>query len=311
MARILSVNHLALSLQEDARGQAAAMQERGSPVRVAAIRVGDSPVAQCLLDERSRACQAAGVAFLCLTFPEDTPPGAVDARLSDLSRDKTVTGVAVLRGMRADFSYERAVRCLPVLKDVEAAHPVNLARVLVEPEPALLPPLCAALLAAFTTHEIDLYDLSVLVLGPARELGLPLTALLRARHAAVMLASPESPVWPRLLPLAEVVVAAGVERGRIQGAMISPGALLFDLGPPGPAAIAYWEGDPGGVQPTAGPGAFSADAMEKAGAVLPAGAILPLESACFLQNAILCAREAESSSLCVRKAEPTKRKGRK
>ncbi|GEM_PF-2634006 len=287
MGRILSVCELADAIAREAADQTRLLVERGVRPRVVAVRAGGSPTAAWMARRWSRACEASGITFTILEFPASASAADLATRLGDLGRDASVTGVCLLPDIQGDIDRGRAARSLPRAKDVEAVHPRNLARVLVEPESALAPSVCAAVLGSLITHEVDLYDVPVLVAGPVASLGLPLAASLAQRHAAVLLADSEGSGWQQLISQARVIVAAGLPQGAVDAPQIAEEAVLLDLGPPGPGA---------GQELGAGRGAFTAAATERAQAVLPAGAIDPLADAYFVHNAVVCAREQEADA---------------
>jgi 5,10-methylene-tetrahydrofolate dehydrogenase/methenyl tetrahydrofolate cyclohydrolase len=288
-ARLLAVEELAASVTREAGVQIAAIRERNRPVHVKAVLLGEDPGAGRRVAAWGAACREAGAGFEVLHRPAGDAAGLEEC-LERLGADAQVTGVLLAGGPDAEPLVGRARRWLPRGKDVLGEHPASLAEALADFTGAdCVPPLVTAVLAAFETNEIDLYDRLVLVVGPSRRVGLPLVAALAEKHANVALVSAAAEEPGALLPAAEVIlVAGGVPRGSLGAAGLRPGAVLLDLGPPAPG---------GAGQPAAGRGAFAPDALEAAGAVLPAGALEPMLKAAFLQNVALCARELESAGL--------------
>lgn len=286
--KLLSVKDLACGVMDDSATQIKGITEREGKVKVVALLVGDSPATTRFVAEKGAACQQAEIDFLARTFPNDASPSIIDERLSDLARDRSVKGVMVSVSYGVDVTVARAKKRLPAAKDILIEHPDNLSNVLIDPEESACPPLCAAVSATFITHEIDLYAKSVLIIGEKDLFGLPMAAILLRRNASVMICPTFDDVNHDFLVNCDIIICNGVPAGAIGRDDIKNGAILLDVGAPGPGSLTQDD--------LTGGGAFREDIEEKAGAILPAGAIRCLEKAFFVHNIVHFARLSEGES---------------
>ncbi|MFW5856711.1 MAG: tetrahydrofolate dehydrogenase/cyclohydrolase catalytic domain-containing protein [Planctomycetota bacterium] len=284
--QLLAVTDLAASVRREAIREIEAIRGRKHPVAVAAVLVGDCPLTTRLLADRGRACQEAEVDFVTHAFPVNANPAEVEARLADLSNDPQTTGLLLALAPEAGPGEARLTRAMAPQKDLAGEHPAWLADLLA-PDGQHRNPRLAAVLATLETHEIDLYDRAITVVGHATRLGWPLGAMLSHRHAAAITVVPPADTLPAgALVTADVLILHGVAPGVIGPDRVREGATVLDLSPSGPA---------GGDEPA--PSALHPDAAARAGRLLPAGGLAPLEEALFLRNVATAAREAEAAFL--------------
>ena len=132
---------------------------------------------------RSPNCPTVEPAFLALPVGIDDR----DERLTELSRDKSISGISLLRSGEATVSLIRAIQRLTPKKDIESIHPASIGHLFSDPETSeCMHPLTAAVMATLTTHEIEIYGSTILIQANPRMVGLPLIAALAARHATTM-----------------------------------------------------------------------------------------------------------------------------
>lgn len=285
-ARLLSIKDLASAVAEEAGQQARALAERGRPVSVVALQVGACPAAGRHVRDRAVLCEQAGISFELVEFGAEAGADTVAERLSDLSRNPQVTGVFVVLEAGARANRARLLEQLDARKDVEGEHPLSLARLIRDGADADgVHPMTAAVLAALDTHDIDVYDTTVLLMNHSLQTGMALTAALARRHCRPILCphGTDVPAWA--LGAADLIVSGGGQRGAVHAEQLKAQAVLLDLSAPGPGDKAVC---------VTGGGVFADDVVDKVSAILPAGRLQPLERALFLQNAVTCAREQEA-----------------
>ena len=122
---------------------------------IATLLVGEDLAAQVYQRRIDRHAQELGVYSRPELLPGDATLGQVVGKIAELDADPQVSGILVLRPLPAHLEEARVFSVLPVLKDVEAQHPVN-AGLLSLGMPRFVPSTPAA---AF--HMLDRYTASV------------------------------------------------------------------------------------------------------------------------------------------------------
>jgi methylenetetrahydrofolate dehydrogenase (NADP+)/methenyltetrahydrofolate cyclohydrolase len=207
---------------------------------VATLLIGDDLAAQVYQRRIDRHAGELGVYSRPELLPGDATLGQVVGKIAELDADPRVSGILVLRPLPAHLEEARVFSALPVLKDVEAQHPVN-AGLLSLGMPRFVPSTPAA---AF--HMLDRYSTSIgrdpeiaydgqdlVLVGRSNNVGKPAAILGLQRNATVISCHRHTFDAGRLsehtLAADILIVAVGVP-GLVTGEMVREGAIVIDIG---------------------------------------------------------------------------------
>ncbi len=207
---------------------------------IATLLVGDDLAAQVYQRRIDRHAGELGVYSRLEQLPGDATLGQVVGKIAELDADPQVSGLLVLRPLPAHLEEARVFSALPVLKDVEAQHPVN-AGLLSLGTPRFVPSTPAA---AF--HMLDRYSrsmgrdpsvaydgLDLVLVGRSNNVGKPAAILGLQRNATVISCHRHTSDAGRLrehtVGADILIVAVGVP-GLITGKMVREGAIVIDIG---------------------------------------------------------------------------------
>src|ERR1700761_9796392 len=207
---------------------------------IATLLVGDDLAAQVYQRRIDRHAGELGVYSRPEQLPTDATLGQVVGKIAELDADPEVSGILVLRPLPAHLEEARVFSVLPVLKDVEAQHPVN-AGLLSLGMPRFVPSTPAA---AF--HMLDRYTASVgrdpataydganlVLVGRSNNVGKPAAILGLQRNATVISAHRHTFDAGRLaahtLSADILIVAVGVP-GLIGADLVREGSIVIDIG---------------------------------------------------------------------------------
>jgi methylenetetrahydrofolate dehydrogenase (NADP+)/methenyltetrahydrofolate cyclohydrolase len=207
---------------------------------IATLLIGEDLAAQVYQRRIDRHAQELGVYSRPELLAGDATLGQVVGKIAELDADPQVSGILVLRPLPAHLEEARVFSVLPVLKDVEAQHPVN-AGLLSLGMPRFVPSTPAA---AF--HMLDRYTASVgrnpetaydgldlVLVGRSNNVGKPAAILGLQRNATVISCHRHTFDAGRLsehtLGADILIVAVGVP-GLVTGEMVREGAIVIDIG---------------------------------------------------------------------------------
>ena len=207
---------------------------------IATLLIGEDLAAQVYQRRIDRHAQELGVYSRPELLPGDATLGQVVGKIAELDADPQVSGILVLRPLPAHLEEARVFSVLPVLKDVEAQHPVN-AGLLSLGMPRFVPSTPAA---AF--HMLDRYTASVgrdpevaydgldlVLVGRSNNVGKPAAILGLQRNATVISCHRHTFDAGRLsehtLAAEILIVAVGVP-GLVTGEMVREGSIVIDIG---------------------------------------------------------------------------------
>jgi methylenetetrahydrofolate dehydrogenase (NADP+)/methenyltetrahydrofolate cyclohydrolase len=256
---------------------------------IATLLVGDDLAAQVYQRRIDRHAGELGVYSRPELLPGDATLGQVVGKIAELDADPHVSGILVLRPLPAHLEEARVFSVLPVLKDVEAQHPVN-AGLLSLGMPRFVPSTPAA---AF--HMLDRYSVSVgrdpevaydgqdlVLVGRSNNVGKPAAILGLQRNATVISCHRHTFDAGRLrehtLAADLLIVAVGVP-GLITGEMVRAGAIVIDIG------INALRNDDGSVRLVGDVDAASVEPLAEAVSPVPGG-VGPITDMWLLRNTI-------------------------
>ena len=248
---------------------------------LAAIIVGDDPASQIYVRNKSRACNAAGLASFEHRLPADAPEAAVVALIEQLNRDERVDGILVQLPLPAAVEPQAVLGAVAPEKDVDGFHPLNIGR-LWSRQPSLVPCTPLGCLILLQGVRAQLAGAEAVVLGRSQIVGRPLAALLVAADCTVTIVHSRSRDPAAICRRADILIAAAGEPQMVKGDWIKPGATVIDVGTNRVAGA-------DGAARLVGDVDYEA-ARAVAGAITPVpGGVGPMTIACLLQNTVIAA----------------------
>ncbi len=256
---------------------------------IATLLIGEDLAAQVYQRRIDRHARELGVYSRPELLPGDATLGHVVGKIAELDADPQVSGILVLRPLPAHLEEARVFSVLPVLKDVEAQHPVN-AGLLSLGMPRFVPSTPAAafhMLDRYTASigrdpEIAYDGLDLVLVGRSNNVGKPAAILGLQRNATVISCHRHTFDAGRLsehtLAADILIVAVGVP-GLVTGEMVREGSIVIDIG------INALRDDDGSVRLVGDVDTASVEPIAEAVSPVPGG-VGPITDMWLLRNTI-------------------------
>jgi methylenetetrahydrofolate dehydrogenase (NADP+)/methenyltetrahydrofolate cyclohydrolase len=262
-AQILDGKATAAAIRSELKRRVTELRERGVPVGLGTVLVGDDPGSNAYVSLKHRDCAEVGIQSIRRDLPADATQEDVERAVAELNADPACTGYIVQLPLPAGLDEQRVLELIDPAKDVDGLHPVNLGRlVLMQPGPLPCTPL--GIVELLRRFDVPLRGAEVTVVGRGitvgRSLGLLLTR--RSENATVTLCHTGTRDLAAHTRNADIVVAAAGSPALITADMIRPGAVVLDVGvsrvdgkltgdvAPEVREVAAWVApNPGGVGP--------------------------------------------------------------
>ena len=256
---------------------------------IATLLVGEDLAAQVYQRRIDRHARELGVYSRPELLPANATLGQVVGKIAELDVDPQVSGILVLRPLPAHLEEARIFSVLPVLKDVEAQHPVN-AGLLSLGMPRFVPSTPAAafyMLDRYTASvgrdpEIAYDGLDLVLVGRSNNVGKPAAILGLQRNATVISCHRHTFDAGRLSEhtrAADILIVAVGVPGLVTGEMVREGAIVIDIG------INALRDDDGSVRLVGDVDTPSVDAVAEAVSPVPGG-VGPITDMWLLRNTI-------------------------
>lgn len=271
---------------EVARG-VAELAQRGPPIRLCAILVGDDEPSRLYAASQQRQCTQVGIQYELRELPAQTTQAELLAHIDRLNGDPSVTGVILQLPLPPGLDSAAAQFRIDPYKDVEGVSPANIG-LLFYGEPIIAPCTALAVNELLRRSGVKLRGVHAVVVGQSRIVGKPVTMFLLGNEATVTACNIHTVDLPGHTRRGDVLIVA-IGRPRTIGPQhVKPGAVVIDVGintvtQPGP------DGRP--VRCTVGDVDFEA-VRQVAGAISPVpGGVGPLTVAMLLRNTLEAARK--------------------
>ncbi len=262
-AQVLDWKATAAAIREELKERVAALRARGVVPGLGTILVGDDPGSHAYVRGKHRDCAEVGIASIRKDLPADATQADVEAAVAELNADPACTGFIVQLPLPRGLDENRVLEKIDPAKDADGLHPSNLGK-LVLMEEAPLPCTPRGIVELLNRYGVSLRGAEVVVVGRGVTVGRPLGLLLtrRSENATVTLCHTGTRDLAAHTRRADIVVAAAGVPGLITKDMVSPGAVVLDVGvtrtekglvgdvAPDVAEVAgYLSPNPGGVGP--------------------------------------------------------------
>ncbi|HKP88822.1 MAG TPA: bifunctional 5,10-methylenetetrahydrofolate dehydrogenase/5,10-methenyltetrahydrofolate cyclohydrolase [Thermoleophilaceae bacterium] len=273
-ARILDGRAVAASLKDELRAEVAAASGVGA---LAIVRGGGDEASEVYARRLEALCSELGVE----TRTVEVSAGDALARVEELNGDRSVGGILVQLPLPEGADDVAVAAAVDPAKDVDGVNPVNAGRLYLG-LPALAPATPLAVMELLRRHEVELRGRRAVVVGRSNITGKPAALLLLAEHATVTVCHSRTADLGAVVREGEIVVAAVGVPGLVTAEMVSPGAVVVDVG-------TNWDEGAGQL---VGDVAYD-EVAEVAGAISPVpGGVGPLTNLMLVRNLLRAAAAA-------------------
>jgi len=286
-ARVIDGKAVAQSIQSRVRQQVEALKEKhGISPGLATVLIGENPASRTYVGMKQRMCNELGMVSAGHNLPAEIGQEEALGVVYDLAADPKIHGILVQLPLPRHLDAEAILGAVPIEKDVDGFHPVNIGRLAMKNrEPLFVPCTPAGIIELVESVGASIEGSRAVVLGRSNIVGLPLALLLIHRNATVTVCHSRTQNLPDIVREADVVVAAIGKAQFVKGDWIKPGATVIDVG-----TNAIPDASKRTGQRLVGDVDFE-NAKEVAGAITPVpGGVGPMTIAMLMQNTLDAAK---------------------
>lgn len=230
MATILDGKVVAASIQREGAADIDSFRrERSVTPTLAVVLIGNDPASKVYVGRKRQAAQAVGIATRDHIFADGLSETRTLALVQELNDDKHVHGILVQLPLPKGVDEARVLDAIDPAKDVDGFHPENLGRLMIGGG-GVAPCTPAGVLAILDHYEIPLRGKIAVVVGRSRIVGKPVSQLLLARDATVMMTHSHTPDLAAVTKQADVLVVAAGRARMISSAHVKAGVVVIDVG---------------------------------------------------------------------------------
>jgi len=291
-AKIIDGEAVASKIREQVKTDVKEMVKiHGFPPGLATVLVGDNPASRQYVRMKQNRCKKVGIVSFGHTLPAETGQEEVEQLVRELGADPKVHGILVQLPLPDHLDEEAVLNAIPLHKDIDGFHPVNIGRLAMKGrKPLFIPCTPAGVIRLLEEAGAEFDGAEAVVLGRSNIVGMPAAMLLIHRNATVTVCHSRTKDLPGVCRRADILVAAVGRPQMVKADWVKPGAFVIDVGSnriddPESEKGYRWVGD-----------VDFDDVKEVAGAITPSpGGVGPMTIAGLLQNTLRAAKLAIES----------------
>jgi methylenetetrahydrofolate dehydrogenase (NADP+)/methenyltetrahydrofolate cyclohydrolase len=228
--RLLRGGPIAAEIREAITADVAAFRDaHGRPPALAVVIVGRDAPSAVYLNKILDGCRKVGIEGRLVEIEADAGADQICREIQSLNTDDTVAGIIVQMPLPPAIPLRTVIDVLDPAKDIDGIHPLNAGLLALGYE-GYLPATAHAAVEILTRSGVSLAGKRAVVVGRSNVVGKPAALLLLREHATVTICHSRTPDLAAEVRRGDVVIVAAGRPGLVTAEMLSPGAVVVDVG---------------------------------------------------------------------------------
>ena len=269
---------MSATLRSEMAQQVAAFPGKyGRVPHLAVILVGDDPASQSYVRGKAKACETIGIRNTTILKPSDISQEELLGEIASLNADGSVDGILVQLPLPPHIDENTVINSISREKDVDGFHPLNVAALWMK-QPCTVPCTPQGIIRILDAAGVEIQGKRAVVIGRSQIVGLPTAKLLLDRNATVTICHSKTKDLAAITRQADILVVAIGRPRFVTADMVSPGAVVIDVGVNRDPETGKLCGD------------VDFDAVKDMASVITPvpGGVGPMTITCLMENTISC-----------------------
>ena len=234
-ARILDGKVLSLTIQSEIATAAEQLKREHNIVPgLAVILVGDDPASQVYVRNKAKACERVGFHSKTFALPSETAQKYIMDLIKELNKDNAIHRILVQLPLPHHIDENAIINAINTDKDVDGFHPINVGRMVIGKEDCFLPCTPFGIQTLMMRNGIETGGRHVVIVGRSNIVGKPTAIILMQKavgaDATVTVCHSRTKNLPEIVRQGDIVIAAIGRANFVTADMVSPGAVVIDVG---------------------------------------------------------------------------------
>ena len=229
MAVILDGKAVSAKVKEEVKEEVEALKKQGVSVGLAVIIVGNNPASRTYVNNKKKACEAAGILSEEYALPEETTQEELLALVEELNHKDSINGILCQLPLPKQLDEEAVIAAISEKKDVDAFSAVNVGHIMIG-DYSFLPCTPAGIMEILRHYNIDVEGKECVVIGRSNIVGKPMAMLLLHQNGTVTICHSKTKNLKDVTSRADILVAAVGIPHFVTADMVKEGAVVIDVG---------------------------------------------------------------------------------
>jgi len=206
-------------------------REQGFRPGLATVLVGENPSSRQYVRMKQNRCKKVGILSFGYNLPEESGQDEIEDLVRKLGDDPKIHGILVQLPLPDHLDEEAVLNAIPLHKDVDGFHPVNIGRLSMKGrKPLFVPCTPAGVIRLLEEAGAQFEGAEAVVLGRSNIVGLPAAMLLIHRNATVTVCHSRTKNLPAVCRRADILIAAVGRPLMVKAGWVKQGAFVIDVG---------------------------------------------------------------------------------
>lgn len=229
MSKIIDGKAISAETKANVALEAEELKKKGIVPGLAVVLVGSDPASRTYVNNKEKACAAAGIYSEEYALPETTRQEELLNLVRKLNQKKEINGILVQLPLPKGLDEQAVIETIDPQKDVDAFHPSNVGRILIG-NYHFVPCTPAGIMELLHHESISAEGKSCVVIGRSNIVGKPMAMLLMHENGTVTICHSRTKNLKEICLGADILVAAVGKPKFVTADMVKPGAVVIDVG---------------------------------------------------------------------------------
>lgn len=226
MAKIIDGKAISTQIRAELRDEISKMSTKPG---LAVILVGDDMASHTYVRNKKAACEEVGMYSEVHMLPATATQDELLELVDKLNRDDKIHGILAQLPLPAHLDEAIVIDNIDPAKDVDCFHPYNVGKLMIG-DPVFLPCTPAGIMKLLERSGIDVAGKRCVVVGRSNIVGKPMAMMLLQANGTVTVCHSKTQNLADECRQAEILVSAVGRAKFITADMVSPGAVVIDVG---------------------------------------------------------------------------------
>lgn len=229
MAVILDGKAVSAKVKEEVKEEVESLKKQGVSVGLAVLIVGNNPASRTYVNNKKKACEAAGIVSEEYALPEETTQEELLALVRELNQKDSINGILCQLPLPKQLDEEAVIAAISEKKDVDAFSAVNVGHIMIG-DYSFLPCTPAGIMEILRHYNIEVAGKECVVIGRSNIVGKPMAMLLLHQNGTVTICHSKTKNLKEVTSRADILVAAVGIPHFVTADMVKDGAVVIDVG---------------------------------------------------------------------------------
>ena len=220
------------SVKENLKKEIAKIADKRPP-HLAAILIGNNGASETYVASKIKNCEETGFKSTLIRMPGDCTEASLIEEVQNLNNDDSVDGILVQLPLPSHIDENNIINLIAPEKDVDGFSPVSMGNLTLG-NPSFIPATPYGIMLMLEHYNIETKGKHAVIIGRSNIVGRPMSILLsqsgKYGDCTVTVCHSRTKNIKEICLQADIIVAAIGKPGFVTADMVTPGAIVIDVG---------------------------------------------------------------------------------